>query len=913
MTNSIRSSSSPVLSRSPTPPAAPSTGSTGTTANASNLPGNSACHHPHRATHQIRLSALRHNYSVISSAASRQQCGVIVVVKADGYGHGAIETALHLADYCGADAFAVATVDEGVTLRKALSHSRMNVNISTNVTGNRNNTAVATVPSSSLNVLHAGGNACPIGSVGNVKRSAKTGNISGDLFQPPSSVEVPHVTASVPSNVGTATGTGLNLCDVSSIGSVPPLTAPVASVVSGGWNLANVPPPAGNATAAAAAATMAHHTLSATPTVATANATAGPVGLVKQARSPNIRILVLGPPTNLPDDFALYQQFNLELMCSGPKMARELMEWVADCDARRIQEVEKAAMYQKSILLEEDNSHQIAKLKGIGQASTLSHVEGIELGKELRQILLKKESLERNAGQVTGGGNIRHGNVTVPGNSIGNSGSGSGGIGTTGGGEGGGPSVDHSKSSSSASSASSRRDSLAPVTAKDAPNIRQQLAPSTQVAAVPLVPFKGIEDAAKASRAREKAAAKVVAHTAGEDDEDETDNDDENDQLLDENDAADKSEKRAIDTASQTTWSEGDAEDSAVISAVSSVTVKNAAAKVASSTMKKGVVPAFARRKIKWHALVDSGMGRLGFKSVEDEDEDGEDDVHEVPLDKLPAPLQAHTKKNAKWMVGPHRDTVSIIKAMSDAEIYGGAPIEFYGMCTHMAEASSDSDYTNEQMTRFKSLLKRVRQAGIAVPTISTDNSAALLTMSLNHFNPMELLVQKNVTNTLGFVRTGGGIFGQRPAFPQLKSVSTLTASVRHVAIIQAGNSVGYDRAYIAPRNVRIATLTIGFADGYPRDLGNGKGKVSIRGALFPIAGNVCMDMLMVDLGPAEDIESIGSRVSVGDRAILWGPEHDGDSEGQIRLQDLAQELKTTQSALTCGLNKVRVQRQYVE
>ena len=229
-----------------------------------------------------------------------------------------------------------------------------------------------------------------------------------------------------------------------------------------------------------------------------------------------------------------------------------------------------------------------------------------------------------------------------------------------------------------------------------------------------------------------------------------------------------------------------------------------------------------------------------------------------------------------------------------------------------MAEASSDSNYTNEQMTRFKSLLKRVRQAGIAVPTISTDNSAALLTTNLTHFDPVELLVQEGVTNSLGYVRTGGGIFGQRPTFPQLRAVSTLTASVRHVAIVEKGESVGYDRTYIAPKSVRIATLTIGFADGYPRALGNGKGKVSIRGAIFPIAGNVCMDMLMVDLGPSDDITGIGSKVCVGDTAFLWGPENENDSEGQIRLQDLAKILKTTQSACTCGLDKVRVQRQYV-
>jgi len=146
-----------------------------------------------------------------------------------------------------------------------------------------------------------------------------------------------------------------------------------------------------------------------------------------------------------------------------------------------------------------------------------------------------------------------------------------------------------------------------------------------------------------------------------------------------------------------------------------------------------------------------------------------------------------------------------------------------------------------------------------------------------------------------------------------LNPVSTLTASVSHVAVLQEGQSVGYDRAYIAPRSVRIATLTIGFADGYPRDLGNGRGKVSIRGEVFPVAGKVCMDMMMVDLGSADDVGSAGANVCVGDRAVLWGPDQDNSLEGQIRLQDIAEELNTTQSALTCGLNKVRVQRQYVD
>jgi alanine racemase len=236
-----------------------------------------------------------------------------------------------------------------------------------------------------------------------------------------------------------------------------------------------------------------------------------------------------------------------------------------------------------------------------------------------------------------------------------------------------------------------------------------------------------------------------------------------------------------------------------------------------------------------------------------------------------------------------------------------------FRMCTHMADANSTSDYTNSQITKFASLLKRVRAAGISVPTVSTDNSAALLTTNLTHFDPAELLTQPDA-HTRGYVRTGGAIYGQRPAFKQLKAVSTLLASVRHVAILKEGESVGYDRAYIAPRDVRIATLTLGFADGYPRELGNGVGKVAIRGALFSVAGNVCMDMLMVELGPAEEKEGVGATVVVGDVAVLWGPlDEDGDDdEGLVKLADLAKTLKTTQSALTCGLDKIRVLRQFV-
>ena len=73
------------------------------------------------------------------------------------------------------------------------------------------------------------------------------------------------------------------------------------------------------------------------------------------------------------------------------------------------------------------------------------------------------------------------------------------------------------------------------------------------------------------------------------------------------------------------------------------------------------------------------------------------------------------------------------------------------------------------------------------------------------------------------------------------------------------------------------------------------------------------MDMMMVELGPAEDTAGRGSSVAVGDVAILWGPEgHDDQTDGLVKLQDIAATLNTTQSALTCGLNKVRVRREFV-
>ena len=272
-------------------------------------------------------------------------------------------------------------------------------------------------------------------------------------------------------------------------------------------------------------------------------------------------------------------------------------------------------------------------------------------------------------------------------------------------------------------------------------------------------------------------------------------------------------------------------------------------------------------KKIWWHGMVDTGMGRMGFKPEEDWSVEAIQELHRFSLQ--------------------------------------GSPISFTGLCTHMAEASSSSTFTVEQFGRFKILLNRLREAGLSVETVHTDNSSALLEESLKHFDTA-VLKQKSA-DSRGYVRCGGAIYGQRPQFTELLPVSTLSANIRHVGKIKLRESVGYDRTWVAERDSIIATVAIGFADGVPRDLKGGS--VQINGNVCSIVGNVCMDMLMVDV---TDLES-ESTVKVGDSCVLWGPVVDelGGIDEQIKLKDIAKSLKTTQSELTCGVDVKRVRRVY--
>jgi alanine racemase len=146
-------------------------------------------------------------------------------------------------------------------------------------------------------------------------------------------------------------------------------------------------------------------------------------------------------------------------------------------------------------------------------------------------------------------------------------------------------------------------------------------------------------------------------------------------------------------------------------------------------------------------------------------------------------------------------------------------------------------------------------------------------------------------------VRLGIGLYGVDPgnSMPDLIESGTLRTTISQIKAVKAGESVGYGRKAILTKDARIATIRIGYADGYPRNLGNGKGTVWINGHLVNTVGNVCMDMTMVDI---TDYPSI----NLNDEVVVFGKENS--------IQKLAIAAQTIPYEIMTGISQ-RVPRVY--
>ncbi|HHY76661.1 MAG TPA: alanine racemase [Firmicutes bacterium] len=220
-------------------------------------------------------------------------------------------------------------------------------------------------------------------------------------------------------------------------------------------------------------------------------------------------------------------------------------------------------------------------------------------------------------------------------------------------------------------------------------------------------------------------------------------------------------------------------------------------------------------------------------------------------------------------------------------EILSGGGAEFEGVFTHFSSADVDREYTLKQLSVFKNALQAIEARGLRPKYRHTANSAGILDYPESHFD---------------MVRPGIVIYGSFPdrhleGKVPIKPVLSLHARVSHAKRVPAGTDIGYGRTYTAQHETTIATIPIGYADGYPRLL-SGKGAVLIRGKRYPLAGRVCMDQTMVDLG-SDDVQ-------VGELVTLIGTQ----GENTITVDEVAEAAQTIAHEVLTGLT-ARVPRVY--
>lgn len=252
-------------------------------------------------------------------------------------------------------------------------------------------------------------------------------------------------------------------------------------------------------------------------------------------------------------------------------------------------------------------------------------------------------------------------------------------------------------------------------------------------------------------------------------------------------------------------------------------------------------------KKAKVHFSVDTGMSRLGFPATEE----SADAMFRIS--RLPG-------------------------------------IEAEGIFTHFAKAD-DPDLADayRQFILFQNFTATLRSKGLEIPICHAANSAASLVMP---------------DASLNMIRLGIAAYGFYPSDTMeqpvvLHRTMELKSHVSCIRSIPAGTGVSYGYTYVAPLPRRIATIPVGYADGYSRALSD-TGEVLIRGRRAPIRGRVCMDQMMVDV---TDIPG----VSVGDEVTLIG--RDGDEE--ITVQELQEKSGVLSYEIICGLSRRRVPKVY--
>ncbi|RKL62688.1 alanine racemase [Thermoanaerobacteraceae bacterium SP2] len=218
--------------------------------------------------------------------------------------------------------------------------------------------------------------------------------------------------------------------------------------------------------------------------------------------------------------------------------------------------------------------------------------------------------------------------------------------------------------------------------------------------------------------------------------------------------------------------------------------------------------------------------------------------------------------------------------------------LEVEGMFTHFSKADEkDKTFTEEQFKKYMAVAENLEKDGYKIPIKHAANSAAIMELPHTH---------------LDMVRPGIILYGLYPSDEvdrskiDLKPVMSLKTRVSHVKILGAGRAISYGGTFITKRQSIIATLPVGYADGYSRLLSS-RASVMIKGQRAPVVGRVCMDQCMVD------VTDIQGAVEPGEDVLLFG----GTGDPTVSTDEIARIIGTINYEVVCGVSR-RVPRVYI-
>jgi alanine racemase len=249
-------------------------------------------------------------------------------------------------------------------------------------------------------------------------------------------------------------------------------------------------------------------------------------------------------------------------------------------------------------------------------------------------------------------------------------------------------------------------------------------------------------------------------------------------------------------------------------------------------------------------------------------------------------PVGVHVKVDT----GMHRVGLHPNQAIDFISRLLDAGLELEGLWTHFAKSEYVNDpFTERQLERFNKVVELLGERGMRPRYLHAANSGAVMSRPETHFD---------------LVRLGIAMYGLSPghdlaeAAGRLRPAMSWKSSVAMTKRVDAGEAISYGHRYSLRRPSTIATIPVGYADGYSRLVG-GKAEVLIRGRRYPVAGTVTMDQLMVDCGD--------DPVEPGDDVVLIGRQ--GDE--RITADDLAEWMGTINYEVVCGVSE-RVPKEYV-